>query len=304
LVKKKNDIPEIGKKINRSINIFKRNPSKIYFSLFFLYLFGLATFLFINLTSDTTISIEENAINESIKLNDNPITLVSRTINGKNNLVKIAFYYDNESRSELQNMNLDFDTISFSDMNYSLETEVIRATENYYVVFLKDVPENFGALSTTIIEDKSNLNSTLSSEISDSKSSDSIENSSDTLSIKVRGLEESFEINNDLEIENKTYYAKESVDYEININDQLIKEYEENILSLTDNNLNIDTDIEKINADIPYELEEKIPDLEKEIITFEEKKIENKTEINKITDQIKEINDQIKLLKIKKNDIK
>jgi len=304
LVKKKNDIPEIGKKINRSINTFKRNPSKIYFSLFFLYLFGLGTFLFINLTSDTTISIEENAVNESIKLNDNPITLVSRTINGKNNLVKIAFYYDNESRSELQNMNLDFDTISFSDMNYSLETEVIRATENYYVVFLKDVPENFGALSTTIIEDKSNLNSTLSSEISDSKSSDSIENSSDTLSIKVRGLEESFEINNDLEIENKTYYAKESVDYEININDQLIKEYEENILSLTDNNLNIDTDIEKINADIPYELEEKIPDLEKEIITFEEKKIENKTEINKITDQIKEINDQIKLLKIKKNDIK
>lgn len=301
---KKSEIPEIGKKINRFIDTLKRNPSKIYFSIFFLYFVGLVTFLFINITSETNINIEENAINETIKLNDNPITLVSRTINKDKKLVKLAFYYDSKSRSELQNMNLEFETLPFSDMDYPLETEVIRATENYYVVFLKNVPEDFGALSTTIIEDRSKLKNSISSENIESNDSSSIETSNDGLSIKVRGLQESFTVDNDLEIKDKTFYAKESVDYEISTNEQLINNYEEEILSLTNENINIDTEIKKINGEIPYELEEKIPDLEKEIITFEERKIENKTEISKINDQINEVKEKIKLLETKKNDIK
>lgn len=301
---RKSDIPKIGIKINSFIDTLKRNPSKIYFSIFFIYFVGLVSFLFINLTSETKINIEENAINETIKLNDNPITLVSRTLNKETDLVKLAFYYDSKSRSELQNMNLEFETLPFSDMDYSIETEVIRATENYYVVFLKNVPEDFGALSTTIIEDRSKLNDSISSESTESIDSSSIETSNDGLSIKVRGLQESFTVDNDLEIKDKTFYAKESVDYEISTNEQLITNYEEDILSLTDENINIDTEIEKINGEIPYELEEKVPDLEKEIITFEERKIENKTEISKINDQIKEVKEKIKLLETKKNDIK
>ena len=226
---RKSDIPKIGIKINSFIDTLKRNPSKIYFSIFFIYFVGLVSFLFINLTSETKINIEENAINETIKLNDNPITLVSRTLNKETDLVKLAFYYDSKSRSELQNMNLEFETLPFSDMDYSIETEVIRATENYYVVFLKNVPEDFGALSTTIIEDRSKLNDSISSESTESIDSSSIETSNDGLSIKVRGLQESFTVDNDLEIKDKTFYAKESVDYEISkINDQ-IKEVKEKI---------------------------------------------------------------------------
>lgn len=297
------DIPEIGKKINRFIDTLKRNPSKIYFSLFFIYFLGLVSFLFINLTNDTKIAIEENKINETIKLNDNPITLVSRTLNEETDLVKLAFYYDNESRSELQNMNLNFVTIPYSDMEFPLETEVIRATENYYVVFIKNVPEDFGALSTTISEDRSNLDNSLSNETDQNAESESTAESDTNLGIKVRGLQESFVVDNNLEIKDKTYYAKESVDYEIELNNKMIKEHKENILSLTDENIDIDLEIKKINAEIPYELDEKIPELEREIISFEEMKLANKTEISKINEKIKEVEEKIKLLEVKKKDI-
>lgn len=296
---KNSDIPEIGKKINRFIDTLKRNPSKIYFSLFFIYLLGLLVFLVINITTDKKITIEENAINETIKLNDNPINLVSRTINKENNLVKLSFYYDNKSRSQLQNMNLNFQTITFSDMDYPLESEVIRATENYYVVFIKNVPDKFGALSTTISEDRSKLNESKEDQkLEETKNKDSSSN------IKIRGLQESFVIDNNLKMKDKTYYAKESVEYEIQQNKDLINKYEENILNLTDNNIDVDLEIKKIKSDIPYELSDKIPDLEREIINFEEKKVENKTEISKINDKILEVKDKINLLKIKKKDIK
>lgn len=296
---KNSDIPEIGKKINRFIDTLKRNPSKIYFSLFFIYLLGLLVFLVINITTDKKITIEENAINETIKLNDNPINLVSRTINKENNLVKLSFYYDNKSRSQLQDMNLNFQTITFSDMDYPLESEVIRATENYYVVFIKNVPDKFGALSTTISEDRSKLNeSKADQKLEETKNKDSSSN------IKIRGLQESFVIDNNLKMKDKTYYAKESVEYEIQQNKDLINKYEENILNLTDNNIDVDLEIKKIKSDIPYELSDKIPDLEREIINFEEKKVENKTEISKINDKILEVKDKINLLKIKKKDIK
>lgn len=296
---KNSDIPEIGKKINRFIDTLKRNPSKIYFSLFFIYLLGLLVFLIINITTDKKITIEENAINETIKLNDNPINLVSRTINKENNLVKLSFYYDNKSRSQLQDMNLNFQTITFSDMDYPLESEVIRATENYYVVFIKNVPDKFGALSTTISEDRSKLNESKEDQkLEETKNKDSSSN------IKIRGLQESFVIDNNLKMKDKTYYAKESVEYEIQQNKDLINKYEENILNLTDNNIDVDLEIKKIKSDIPYELSDKIPDLEREIINFEEKKVENKTEISKINDKILEVKDKINLLKIKKKDIK
>lgn len=296
---KNSDIPEIGKKINRFIDTLKRNPSKIYFSLFFIYLLGLLVFLVINITTDKKITIEENAINETIKLNDNPINLVSRTINKENNLVKLSFYYDNKSRSQLQDMNLNFQTITFSDMDYPLESEVIRATENYYVVFIKNVPDKFGALSTTISEDRSKLNESKEDQkLEETKNKDSSSN------IKIRGLQESFVIDNNLKMKDKTYYAKESVEYEIQQNKDLINKYEENILNLTDNNIDVDLEIKKIKSDIPYELSDKIPDLEREIINFEEKKVENKTEISKINDKILEVKDKINLLKIKKKDIK
>lgn len=297
---KNNEIPEIGKRINRLVDTLKRNPSKIYFSIFFLYLLGLCTFLFINLTSEASINIEENAINETINLNDNPITLVSRTINNETNLAQLIFFYDNSSRSELQDMNLKFETIPYSDTDYLLESEVIKATDNYYVVFIKNVPNGFRALSTTISEDRSNLNDTVSSEDSDTEP---IESMNEGLSIRVRGLEESFEVDNDLVIEDKLYYAKESVEYEIGLNDKIIEEYESSILTLTDSDIDIDTEIQKINAEIPYELEDKIPVLEQEIISFEERKIENRTEIIKINEQIEEIKEQNKLLETKKSDM-
>lgn len=297
---KNDDIPEVGKKINRFVDTLKRNPSKIYFSIFFLYFLGLCTFLFINLTSEASINVEENAINETIKLNNNEITLVMRTVNNETNLAKLVFFYNNSSRSELQDMNLNFETIPYSNTDYLLESEVIKATDNYYVVFIKNIPNDFGALSTTISEDRTYLNNTISSEAS---GNESVDTSNAGMSIRVRGLEESFDVDNDLIIEDKLYYARESVEYEIQINEEIIKKHGDEIISLTDNDIDIDTEIEKINGEIPYELDENIPELEREIISFEEKKIENRTEIMKINDKIEKINKQNTLLQTKKEDI-
>ncbi|OJF96178.1 hypothetical protein [Alkalibacterium sp. 20] len=297
---KNNEIPEIGKKINRFVDTLKRNPSKIYFSLFFLYFLGLCTFLFINLTSEASINVEGNAINQPINLNNNAITLVSRTVNNETNLVKLVFFYTNKSRSELQDINLNFETIPYSNTDYLLESEVIKATDNYYVVFIKNIPADFKALSTTISEDRTYLNTTISSEDS---GNESVDMSNAGMNIRVRGLEESFDVDNDLIIEDKLYYARESVEYEIEINEEIIKKHEDEIISLTDNDIDIDTEIEKINSETPYELDENIPGLEREIISFEEKKIENRTETKKINDKIEKINKQNRLLQTKKEDM-
>ncbi|APC50399.1 hypothetical protein BME96_18895 (plasmid) [Virgibacillus halodenitrificans] len=237
-------------------------------------------------------SYENTPIDEYQTLSNNvQIALVKKEFNPENGIMRLDYSLkESSTNSSLSNIQYDISNQDIKNRE-SQKSEVIRVNDNYLVVIVKDLPKDFGVLSSTINP------SYIHPEI---QSSNDLENRS----LKIY-------INEDEKIVNKNLENKSSSEYQ----SEYITFQQE---SLREEIVLKNKEIEAIHIK-NKELKELISDLETDInFQTDEEKLETKSAINaqltsinqhekemkEIEDEIENIREKIVLLDEKKKTIK
>lgn len=211
------------------------------------------------------------------------LTVVKRLYDPKQKLYRVDYWVDSENESvDLTNLKIETKAVAKKDLSEFLKTEVVQVDTNYYVTYVKDVPNDFGALKQFI----------------DSGYVTLLKNQTDDLEgieLKVYSNQNSKDETEALTLStNKEDYVSDKVAYQVKLLTQSIDKFTKEIKDNQEAIHQIKLSNKKIEEGLDTKLED---DLERD-----QNKIQsNKSEIEAYKEQSEKLQDQIKLLKEKIN---
>lgn len=211
------------------------------------------------------------------------LTVVKRFYDPKQKLYRVDYWVDSENESvDLTNLKIETKAVAKKDLSELLKTEVVQVDTNYYVTYVKDVPNDFGALKQFIDPGYVTL----------------LKNQTDDLEgieLKVYSNQNSKDETELLNLStNKEDYVSDKVAYQVKLLTQSIEKLTKEIKDNQEAINQIKLSNKKIEEGLDTKLED---DLERD-----QNKIQsNKSEIESYKEQSEKLQDQIKLLKEKIN---
>lgn len=270
---------------------FKTSLTKLYL---FSVLGFISSFIFIFLTpifSGGSYSYVESIENEYITLgNSTRISIVKKEFNPKNEIMRLDFSLEGTtSSSNLSDITFDVISRNIKDKE-THEVELIRVNDRYIVVIVKNVPKKYGVLSTTMTPKyvRPELNEN---------------NNFDGKNVKFYVNQSNKIINEDLKLENETYYKKEYISFQ---QLEIEKEIEGKEKGIENNQLlisDLNEVIKEMESDIEYQTEEEQFATKNEINMKETTINQYRRDIDLLKREIKELEEKSELLEKKKNDI-
>lgn len=127
------------------------NLTQIYLGTFLFFIVSFLGIFISPLVTGETYKYTEAELNEYQSFGNNlSIALIKKEYNPKNELMRLVFSVEKETdSSSLSNIEYELNS-RFIKGKTEQEVEVIPVSEDYIVVLIKDVPEGFSVLSTTI----------------------------------------------------------------------------------------------------------------------------------------------------------
>lgn len=176
---------------------FQENPRYLYYGILLAYLLSLLTIFTLRVTAGSgKVNVETNQIGQYVGVGQNDLTVSDLIYNPETGIVEVDVYIKKEQSMIEDLPAYEFAGLVFTDTDTYLPQEMIQVSENYYVVFFGEVPEDFQALSLTVAEVKQ-------------------EDASADLT-KMRYLQEDFKVDPAYEItEDMLHYEEKAIAFEI-----------------------------------------------------------------------------------------
>ena len=176
---------------------FQENPRYLYYGILLAYLLSLLTIFTLRVTAGSgEVNVETNQIGQYVGVGQNDLTVSDLIYNPETGIVEVDVYIKKEQSMIEDLPAYEFAGLVFTDTDTYLPQEMIQVSENYYVVFFGEVPEDFQALSLTVAEVKQ-------------------EDASADLT-KMRYLQEDFKVDPAYEItEDTLHYEEKAIAFEI-----------------------------------------------------------------------------------------
>lgn len=176
---------------------FQENPRYLYYGILLAYLLSLLTIFTLRVTAGSgEVNVETNQIGQYVGVGQNDLTVSDLIYNPETGIVEVDVYIKKEQSMIEDLPDYEFAGLVFTDTDTYLPQEMIQVSENYYVVFFGEVPEDFQALSLTVAEVKE-------------------EDASADLT-KMRYLQEDFKVDPAYEItEDTLHYEEKAIAFEI-----------------------------------------------------------------------------------------
>ena len=176
---------------------FQENPRYLYYGILLAYLLSLLTIFTLRVTAGSgEVNVETNQIGQYVGVGQNDLTVSDLIYNPETGIVEVDVYIKKEQSMIDDLPDYEFVGLVFTDTDTYLPQEMIQVSENYYVVFFGEVPEDFQALSLTVAEVKQ-------------------EDASADLT-KMRYLQEDFKVDPAYEItEDTLHYEEKAIAFEI-----------------------------------------------------------------------------------------
>ena len=176
---------------------FQEKPRYLYYGILLAYLLSLLTIFTLRVTAGSgEVNVETNQIGQYVGVGQNDLTVSDLIYNPETGIVEVDVYIKKEQSMIEDLPDYEFAGLVFTDTDTYLPQEMIQVSENYYVVFFGDVPEDFQALSLTVAEMKE-------------------EDASADLT-KMRYLQEDFKVDPAYEItEDTLHYEEKAIAFEI-----------------------------------------------------------------------------------------
>ena len=176
---------------------FQENPRYLYYGILLAYLLSLLTIFTLRVTAGSgEVNVETNQIGQYVGVGQNDLTVSDLIYNPETGIVEVDVYIKKEQSMIEDLPDYEFAGLVFTDTDTYLPQEMIQVSENYYVVFFGEVPEDFQALSLTVAEMKE-------------------EDASADLT-KMRYLQEDFKVDPAYEItEDTLHYEEKAIAFEI-----------------------------------------------------------------------------------------
>ena len=176
---------------------FQENPRYLYYGILLAYLLSLLTIFTLRVTAGSgEVNVETNQIGQYVGVGQNDLTVSDLIYNPETGIVEVDVYIKKEQSMIDDLPDYEFAGLVFTDTDTYLPQEMIQVSENYYVVFFGEVPEDFQALSLTVAEVKE-------------------EDASADLT-KMRYLQEDFKVDPAYEItEDTLHYEEKAIAFEI-----------------------------------------------------------------------------------------
>ena len=176
---------------------FQENPRYLYYGILLAYLLSLLTIFTLRVTAGSgEVNVETNQIGQYVGVGQNDLTVSDLIYNPETGIVEVDVYIKKEQSMIEDLPAYEFAGLVFTDTDTYLPQEMIQVSENYYVVFFGEVPEDFQALSLTVAEMKE-------------------EDASADLT-KMRYLQEDFKVDPAYEItEDTLHYEEKAIAFEI-----------------------------------------------------------------------------------------
>ena len=176
---------------------FQENPRYLYYGILLVYLLSLLTIFTLRVTAGSgEVNVETNQIGQYVGVGQNDLTVSDLIYNPETGIVEVDVYIKKEQSMIEDLPDYEFAGLVFTDTDTYLPQEMIQVSENYYVVFFGEVPEDFQALSLTVAEMK--------------------EEDVSTDLTKMRYLQEDFKVDPAYEItEDTLHYEEKAIAFEI-----------------------------------------------------------------------------------------
>lgn len=176
---------------------FQENPRYFYYGILLAYLLSLLTIFTLRVTAGSgEVNVETNQIGQYVGVGQNDLTVSDLIYNPETGIVEVDVYIKKEQSMIDDLPDYEFVGLVFTDTDTYLPQEMIQVSENYYVVFFGEVPEDFQALSLTVAEMK--------------------EEDVSTDLTKMRYLQEDFKVDPAYEItEDTLHYEEKAIAFEI-----------------------------------------------------------------------------------------
>ena len=134
---------------------FQENPRYLYYGILLAYLLSLLTIFTLRVTAGSgEVNVETNQIGQYVGVGQNDLTVSDLIYNPETGIVEVDVYIKKEQSMIDDLPAYEFAGLVFTDTDTYLPQEMIQVSENYYVVFFGEVPEDFQALSLTVAEMK------------------------------------------------------------------------------------------------------------------------------------------------------
>ena len=134
---------------------FQENPRYLYYGILLAYLVSLLTIFTLRVTAGSgEVTVETNAIGQYVGVGRHDLAVSDLIYNPETGIVEVDVYIKKEPGAIEDLPAYEFAGLVFTDTSTYLPQEVIQVSENYYVVFFGEVPEDFQALSLTVAEMK------------------------------------------------------------------------------------------------------------------------------------------------------
>ncbi|MEK4181690.1 hypothetical protein NSQ61_19805 [Aeribacillus sp. FSL K6-1121] len=259
--------------------------------LFTLSFFGLCFFsVFISpIFTGKSYSFEDATLNEyDFLTNTTEIALVKKEYNPDRQLMRLDFSLrEATADSKLSNMEYEIESKYITDSSKKLKTKIIRVDDNYLVVFVKNIPEGFSVLSTTIFPKYIHPEIEVSNDLQDR-------------SFKIYVKESDKIINNSLAIQSKDKYQKEYISFEQDLvrNEiqKKLKEIKNREIAISD----LSKSISNLETDINYQTESEKLETNNQINSHKTKISQYEDEIDTLKNEVEDLKQKILLLEKKK----
>ena len=265
---------------------FQENPRYLYYGILLAYLLSLLTIFTLRVTAGSgEVNVETNQIGQYVGVGQNDLTVSDLIYNPETGIVEVDVYIKKEQSMIEDLPDYEFAGLVFTDTDTYLPQEMIQVSENYYVVFFGEVPEDFQALSLTVAEMK--------------------EEDVSTDLTKMRYLQEDFKVDPAYEItEDTLHYEEKAIAFEISETENQIAANQEERSALKEKIEQYEEKIKENEEEKKYLLSEEQAEIDstnnklvKEIVKMEQ-------DIADLGRQNSQLKEKIALAEQKKNALK
>ncbi|MEK4692345.1 hypothetical protein [Bacillus sp. FSL W8-1202] len=240
-------------------------------------------FLSSRIIFDSPFEEENTKLNTPVSINNMTVEMTDRTYFSDNHMLEIDFMITDS----LQDIPPKLDAVvkEKSNKRKKYHPEIIKVRDDFYVLFIRDIPEDWTAVSVQLTDE----NDEDSSSIGSSKKIYSSSADTKTKDVFVK--------------RNKDYYEAKYIDLKIKNNKKLIKEEEKKQKEYAVEITQLNSRISSLKEDKEYQIGKEKEETESQI-TANESKISSKEEAIKTSKEtLDELEKRNELLKKRKNNL-
>lgn len=261
---------------------FKKNKGKKYKQMVYILSFVFLFFLSSRIIFNTPQQNEDTPLRKSISFENLNAEIANKRFFTDKNLLQVGLIVK-ENNSDMPS-NIEVKIKEKSDQQKQFKTEVLKVVDEYYVIFVHDLPKKWKSVSIEVVN-KNAIQSTVS------------------LTNKLYVANEKAEIKNNFTKQNLNYYESEYINILIKDTQKLIKSNKDLIQNNNDDIDKIKEKISSLESNLEYETDQE-KEVTKQEINEKNSKIESlKKEIFEKENEIKELKNRIENLKLKQKNL-